>query len=514
MTHIFLYGPSGTGKSTIGKTLARNLNLPFVDSDHIIEINAGMSISEITEEQGIARVRDLETIALKQIVNDKESVIALGGGALLRDENRRLVENSGNVILLMAELPTLFERLQNDSHKRPLLAGDLKSKLSSYLEERNEHYASFLLKVQVDDKTVEQCVHQIQVTLGRHHLSAMGEYDAVVQNNGIEAVGDMLKLRGLQNPIIVTDQNVAKFHAERMVVALRKSGYEPKVVEVPAGEEYKKLETVSGLWKSFLENGLDRKSTVIALGGGVIGDMAGFAAATYMRGIAWVGVPTTLLSMVDASLGGKTGFDLPEGKNLIGSFYPPKLVLADPSLLLTLPQRELVSGMAEVVKHGIISDPELFALCSCGLNWVKDNLEEIVKRAIAVKIKVIEEDPYEKGFRAALNLGHTVGHAVELVSKFNLRHGEAIAIGTVVEAKYAERIGMAGKGLADKIAETMSAFGLPIQIPDEMPREEIIHTMRVDKKKNAKAIRFALPVEIGKVELVDVSDLESVLEQI
>jgi len=143
---------------------------------------------------------------------------------------------------------------------------------------------------------------------------------------------------------------------------------------------------------------------------------------------------------------------------------------------------------------------------------VKDHLEEIVKRAMAVKIEVIEEDPYEKGIRAALNLGHTVGHAIELVSKFDLRHGEAVAIGTVVEARYAERIGIANHGLADKIAETMSALGLPIQIPDEMPREKIIGTMRVDKKKSAKAIRFALPVEIGKVELVDVSDLEDVLE--
>jgi 3-dehydroquinate synthetase len=165
-----------------------------------------------------------------------------------------------------------------------------------------------------------------------------------------------------------------------------------------------------------------------------------------------------------------------------------------------------------VVKHGIISDPELFALCGHGLDWVKDNLEEVVKRAMAVKIKVIEEDPYEKGIRAALNLGHTVGHAVELVSKFNLRHGEAIAIGTVAEAKYSARIGLAGAGLVDAITESFKTLGLPTQLPEEMPHEEIIHTMRMDKKKNAKAIRFALPVEIGKVELVDVTDLESVLE--
>jgi len=165
-----------------------------------------------------------------------------------------------------------------------------------------------------------------------------------------------------------------------------------------------------------------------------------------------------------------------------------------------------------VVKHGIISDPELFDLCSRGLDWVKANLEDIVKKAMAVKIKVIEDDPYEKGFRAALNLGHTVGHAVELVSKFELRHGEVIAIGMVAEAKYAERIGVAKTDLSQVIAQVLSTSGLPTAIPDGMPRQAIIRAMRVDKKKNAASIRFALPVEIGKVELVDVTDLESVLE--
>jgi shikimate kinase / 3-dehydroquinate synthase len=499
MTHIFLYGPSGAGKSSTGKALASNLNLPFIDSDQVIETNAGISIPEIVGEHGMPKVRDFETAALKQIISGKESVVALGGGALLRNENRILAENNGKVILLMAELPTLVERLQNDSHQRPLLAGDLKSKLTSYLEERADHYASFPLQVQVDGKSIEQIARHIQVKLGRHHLSAMGEYDVVVEQIINLPYGNC----------VVTDENVAEYHLDKIKQAV---GHDIPSVIIPAGEEHKNLETVSRLWKSFLENGLDRKSTVIALGGGVISDLSGFAAATYMRGINWVCIPTTLLSMVDASIGGKTGFDLPEGKNLIGSFHPPKLVLADPNLLLTLPQAELISGMAEVVKHGIISDPELFALCSRGMNWVKDNLEEIVKRAIAVKIKVIEDDPYEKGFRAALNLGHTVGHAVELVSKFNLRHGEAVAIGTVAEARYAERIGLARKGLADEISNAFSCLGLPVEIPEEMPHEEIIRIMRVDKKKNAKSICFALPVEIGKVELVEVSDLEDVLE--
>jgi shikimate kinase/3-dehydroquinate synthase len=510
MPHIFLYGPPGTGKSTIGESLARNLNLPFVDVDSVIESKAGITIAQIMEGQGETAFRDMETAALKSVAAEKESVIALGGGALLREENRAFAEMHGTVVLLMAELNTLLERLKDDGGKRPLLAGGMQEKLTSLLDQRRKHYSSFAIQCNVDGKTAEQIAAQIQIALGRFHLRAMGDYDVLVQPVG--QIANLPYERGLQNPIVVTDENVGKFHAERVMTSLHNAGFAPQIITIPAGEDYKNLETIQKLWHGFLEHGLDRKSMVIALGGGVVGDMTGFAAATYMRGIDWVCLPTTLLSMVDASLGGKTGFDLPEGKNLIGSFYPPKLVLADPQVLKTLPERELISGLAEVVKHGIISDPELFDLCACGLDSVKNDLEQIVRRAMAVKIKVIEEDPYEKGFRAALNLGHTVGHAVELVSKFELRHGEAIAIGMVAEAKLAETLLVAGQGLSDTIADVLRRLGLPVQIPAEYPREEILRAMRVDKKKNAKAIRFALPAEIGKVELVDITDLEMVLE--
>lgn len=503
MPHLFLYGPPGAGKTTIGKILARSLNLPFVDLDRVIEANAGKPIPQIMHEQGETAFRDLETSALKALCSSlpegeglgvRDSIIALGGGALLRDENRALAESSGKVILLMAGLETLLERLERDLEKRPLLAGDVRGKLTSLLEKRSEHYASFPLKLPVDGNSAEQSAYHAQMIFGRHHLSAMGEYDVIVGQISNLPSGDL----------IVTDENVAKYH-------LQKLPHAPAII-LPPGEEHKNLETVTHLWQSFLQHGLDRSSTVIALGGGVISDLTGFAAATYMRGIRWIAAPTTLLAMADASLGGKTGIDLPEGKNLIGSFHPPKLVLADPSLLLTLSDRELRCGMAEVVKHGVIADPDLFELCSRGMDWVKQHLEEIVKRAMAVKIRIIEQDPYEKGIRAALNLGHTVGHAVELVSNFELHHGEAVAIGMAVEAKYAERIGLAERGLANTIEKVLAALGLPVEIPKNLPREEILRTMRVDKKKKARAIRFALPVQLGKVEFVDVEDLELVLD--
>jgi shikimate kinase / 3-dehydroquinate synthase len=507
MSHIFLYGPPGTGKSTIGRKLARSLKLPFVDLDRAIETKAGMSIAQIMAQQGEPAFRGLETAALRDTLGQdiQDQVIALGGGALLRDENRVLAEGAGSVVLLMAELSTLLERMHNDSGKRPLLAGDLKSKLIALLEKRREHYSSFPMNIHVDHKSAEQNAQQAQGMLGRYHLSAMGEYDVLVG-----PVSNLVHFP-MQNPIVVTDEQVAKFHAEAVISVLRQAGLHPNLLTIPAGESYKNLETVQKLWQGFLEHGLDRKSTVMALGGGVVGDLAGFAASTYMRGINWICVPTTLLSMVDASLGGKTGFDLPQGKNLIGAFYPPKLVLADTQLLNTLPEAEFISGIAEVVKHGIIADPELFDMCARGLDCVKDDLERIVKRAMAVKIKIIEDDPYEKGFRAALNVGHTVGHAVELVSKFQLRHGEAIAIGMVAEAKYAERIGIAKNGLSDTIAGVLSSLGLPVQIPEGLPGAEILRAMRVDKKKNAAKIRFALPVEVASIKLVDVTDLESVL---
>ncbi len=525
MSHLFIYGSPGTGKSTIGKLLALNLNLPFVDLDRVIESDAGMSIPQIMEGRGESAFRDLETAALKKTVGETENVIALGGGALLRNENRALVESSGKVILLMAELDTLIERLAADSTKRPLLAGDLREKLSSLLATRAEHYNSFPLRLRVDGKSADENAWQAQIAFGRFRLSAMGEYDVIVQP--VEQIANLLRRRGPQNPIVVTDENVAKFHAETVLASLCEAGYQPNLLTIPAGEANKTFETVNRLWRGFLDAGLDRKSTIIALGGGVVGDLAGFAASTFMRGVDWVVVPTSLLAMADASLGGKTGFDLPEGKNLVGAFHPPKLVLADPQVLKTLPETEFISGMAEVVKHGIIADPELFRLCSRGRGVqslltlhrsqetsesVTGVLEEIIKRAMAVKIKIIEEDPYEKGLRAVLNLGHTVGHAVELVSGFNLRHGEAIAIGMAAEAKLSAKLGLAASGLSDAIAESLSALGLPVRIPNNLPRGEIVRAMRVDKKKSADAVRFALPIEIGKVGLIEVTDLESALD--
>ena len=520
--HIFLYGPPGAGKSSVGKALAERLRVPFVDLDLEIEKSVGQAIPQIMEDQGEPVFRDLETEILKRVANESPRVIALGGGALLREENRRYAEERGRVVFLETMIEALVERLQKDQNQRPLLADNLEQQLHALLEQRKGHYDSFPIRISLSgqstrefQKTPEQIALEIQQKLNLLcvHSADGGIYDVIVQRDGFGSLGGFLRRRELGNPVaIIADETVANLYADGAVKSIEGAGYKVHLIPFPAGEKSKNMDTVMKLWREMLKTGLDRKSTVVALGGGVTGDLAGFAASTFMRGMNWVGVPTTLLAMVDSSLGGKTGFDLPEGKNLIGSFYSPKMVLADPRMLRTLPEEELRSGLAEVVKHGIIADPELFILCRRGIDLIKDNLEEIIKRAMAVKIKIIEEDPYEKGLRASLNLGHTIGHAVELVSHFQLRHGEAVAIGMVAEAKLAERLTLASKGLSDAVAESLSALGLPILIPKELPRHELIRAMQMDKKKSNGLVRFALPVEIGRVELVDVTDLENVLE--
>ncbi len=310
-----------------------------------------------------------------------------------------------------------------------------------------------------------------------------------------------------QRYILVCDDTVAGLHGETVLGHLRDAGLRADVVRLRAGEEHKTLARWSELVEELGALGAGRDGCIIALGGGVTGDLAGFAAATFARGITFVQVPTTLLAMVDASLGGKTGLDLRAGKNLVGAFHQPRLVVVDPRFLTTLPDPELRSGAAEAVKHGVIADPGYLQrlVADAPAIFERDDvaLAALVAGSVRIKTGVIARDVLEAGERAVLNFGHTIGHALELLSDYRTPHGEGVAVGMVAEAMAGERAGITAPGTATRVAQALTAFGLPTRLPADAEPAAVLDAARSDKKARAGAIRYALLTRVGEVARTD-----------
>lgn len=455
---IFLYGAPASGKSTLGRTLAERLCAEFVDLDESIVRKAGMPIPEIFSSSGEAAFRDIESEVLKLVIRDSRlansTVVSLGGGTLLREENRRLCEECGAVFCI--DTPSdeeLERRIGSAAGSRPL---------GNKARERAPHYASF-----------------------PNRIASWFDLEG-----SLVVVG-----RGIASPIlsgvpVVADANVSALWAERLGVS--------PLATIPSGESFKTPQTVMNLWSAFAEGGLGRRDKVAALGGGVTGDLAGFAAATFMRGIDWINVPTTLLSMVDASTGGKTGCDLPEGKNLAGAFHSPRVVAIDALFLETLSPRLLSAGRAEMVKHEIIGGLE-----PSGGAAAPSPAE--IARNLAVKVGIVREDPFEKiGRRILLNCGHTVAHAVETLSDYRISHGDAVAIGCVEEARLAVRLGLAAPSWPDELAARFSVWDLPVALPQGLSASDMAPVMKRDKKRAGGIVTFALPCGWGDVRGVPV----------
>jgi 3-dehydroquinate synthase len=301
---------------------------------------------------------------------------------------------------------------------------------------------------------------------------------------------------------VITDSNVGPLYAEKVLGQLEEGSAD--VLTIPAGESNKTRESWARLTDQMLAKKYGRDSAVIALGGGVIGDLAGFVAATFMRGIPVVQIPTTLVAMVDASIGGKTAVDTPAGKNLVGAFHAPTAVLVDPQLLATLPLREMRAGFAEIVKHGVIADDVYLREVASGASELlsadgsaSDRMLSLIVRSVEIKADIVSRDEREEGLRKTLNFGHTIGHAVELVSGYSLLHGEAVAIGMALESKLAEQIGVARTGTAATITKALQSAGLPTDLPPGIEPDAVIEAMKSDKKGVSGKTRFALPLRIG-----------------
>ena len=328
-------------------------------------------------------------------------------------------------------------------------------------------------------------------------------YDIVIGRGLLGDLADLVQAACPANRYaVITDSHVGKLYGERVVARLRDATLPAQLFEFPAGEWNKTRETWAVLSDRMLAAQFGRDAAVIALGGGVVGDVAGFVAATYLRGVPYVQVPTTLLAMIDSSIGGKTGVDVPAGKNLLGAFHQPRCVVADLDTLASLTPVQLAAGMAEAVKHGVIADSAYFAFLEreCPppvAQRAPDVVERLVRRSVEIKAEVVAADEREAGRRAILNFGHTVGHAIEATTKFEVPHGEAVGIGMAYEARLAETLGVAEGGTARRIRGLLERYGLPVELPETATVDGLVAAMQLDKKARAGTVRFALPRAVG-----------------
>jgi 3-dehydroquinate synthase len=329
-------------------------------------------------------------------------------------------------------------------------------------------------------------------------------YDVVVEPGSLGSLGSRVpSLMSAHRYAVISDSNVAPLWGNTVVSSLERAGLAVDLVVFPAGESSKTRETWAALSDELLARGLGRDAGVLALGGGVVGDLGGFVAATFMRGLPYLQLPTTLLAMIDAAIGGKTGIDAPAGKNLVGAFHQPKAVIVDPLVLRTLPEPELRGGLAEAIKHGAIADERyLLAIENAAASLLRadaDRLTDLIVPSIRIKAGFVAADTQETGARAALNFGHTIGHAIERAAGYRLHHGYAVAIGMMVEAAIGETVGTTAAGSADRLAAILGKFDLPVRVPPDLTVQQILDYTTVDKKARAGAVRYVLITKPGNV---------------
>jgi shikimate kinase/3-dehydroquinate synthase len=514
---VVLVGLMGAGKTSIGRRVAARLGLPFRDADAEIEQAAGRTVPELFARFGEAEFRQGERRVIRRLLSGDPIVLATGGGAFMDPDTRAVVRARGVSIWLRASLSTLTRRVAGREHRPLLNAGDPETILRNLMAVRHPIYAEADVVVDCGDESPEFTTSRVIDALAAYRpprrlpvALARGGYDVVVGEGLIERAGALLApVLPQKRAIVVTDTNVAELHLQPLLAALEQCAIVATPIVVAAGEASKSLDSYADVTDRMLAAGVERRTAVIALGGGVVGDLAGYAAATVLRGLPFVQVPTTLLAQVDSSVGGKTGINTRHGKNLLGAFHQPLAVLADTTALGTLPPRELRAGYAETVKAGLIGDAAFFDWCETnGAAVIAGDAEaraEAILRACAFKAAVVGDDEREEkpnDGRALLNLGHTFAHALEAEFGYGdfLLHGEAVAVGIGLAFRLSARLGLCAEDEAERVVRHIDSVGLPAELRAlnrRLSAARLMSHFRRDKKMRDGVLRFVLVRGIG-----------------
>ena len=525
-SNVFITGFSGAGKTTIGRETAGLLGWTFVDTDDEIVASQGMAIEDIFSRHGEDEFRRIERETLERVARADRQIVATGGGIIMDERNRAVMEANGVVVLLEARPETILQRLaeqhaQDDVAARPMLeAADVEERVRSLKALRQFNYTLAHWTVHTDFLTpadaaaevvrgFEMVNARLQSQPGTQDSdtaaqvrTSSGDYPLWVGWDIIEELGE--RVRSVLDPpaaYIISD-NYVQTQARRAQRAMEGVGIPTHLFFIPPGEQSKTLETAQHIYHWLASLKAERGHLILAVGGGVVGDLAGFVAATYLRGIPYAQVPTSLLAMMDAAIGGKTAVDLPQGKNLVGAFYQPKFVLADVSTLQTLPPRELASGWAEAIKHGLIMDDDLLSTFESLPDEIQSLEPEIatdvIRRSMAIKADVVSQDEKETlGIRVLLNYGHTIGHGIEAATGYGrYLHGEAVSIGMMGAANIGRRMGMMSDSEVERQRSILATYRLPLDARGVDP-EAVSEAMLSDKKVSAGAIRWVLLDGIG-----------------
>jgi shikimate kinase/3-dehydroquinate synthase len=522
---VVLVGMMGAGKTSVGKRLAAKLGLPFVDADAEIEAGAQLTISEIFERFGEVYFRDGERKVIARLLNGGPLVLATGGGAFMNSATRDKIVACGVSIWLKPNFDILLARVRKKSNRPLLKTADPEQTLRRLLEERSPTYALADFTIESLDGSHDSVVDAILRRLAAALCKDVGPYAqtrrrievplgaraySILIGPGLidEAGFEIAKIAPRINCAIVTDARVAPLYLDRLTASLGRAGLGSTSIICPPGEATKSYAEFARVSDALIEARIERRDIVIALGGGVIGDLAGFCAAALRRGVRFVQIPTTLLAQVDSSVGGKTGINSRHGKNLVGAFHQPSLVLADTASLDTLSDRDFRAGYAEVVKYGLIGDRRFFEFLES--KWREAFVDgptraEAIAISCAAKARIVAADETEQGERALLNLGHTFGHALESLTHYDserLVHGEGVAIGMVAAFRFSRELGLCSGQDATRVEAHLKALGLPTRMREipgfEASADDILAAMRQDKKVERGRLTFILVRGIGE----------------